>query len=455
MASRIDPNSLAIDGNALSGLKRAAQQESPEAIKAAAKQFEAVLMNMMLKSMRDTVPQDGPLDNEQSKMFMGMLDQQLSTHLAQKGLGLADVLAKQLSKQPAVPLAANGEPSHPAASNGSSDAPSPATPAPAKQSANPLTPASANLAAAAASLNANSVNATGVNGTGENATAAQRLAQLLASATTSQGSLLASTGEDGAGVNAFIDQLQRLRADMRGDVPLTSRTLSAGQYSADASTTTPMPLVNDALQAGRPDIAQKMVQAYQTLATFQAEFSAAAPMVFPALSPQAFSQAFVKSASKLAAGAASHTQQFIQRLLPHAEAASAMSGIPAKFMVGQAALETGWGKHHITTADGQPSHNFFGIKADARWTGKVALSTTTEYIQGVKQTRVEKFRAYDSEAEAFQDYAKLISQQPRYQQAMQNTHDAAAYAHALQRAGYATDPHYGQKLAALIERIRT
>jgi len=99
MQPRVDPTtqSLAIDGNSLNSLKRG-NTDSPESIRAVARQFEGVLMNMMLKSMRDTVPQDGMTDSEQGKMFMGMLDQQLSTNLSQKGMGLTDVLVRQLSK---------------------------------------------------------------------------------------------------------------------------------------------------------------------------------------------------------------------------------------------------------------------------------------------------------------------------------------------------------------------
>ena len=89
---------VAFDANSLNGLKQAAKENSPEAIKGVAKQFEAVFMNMMLKSMRDASPQDNPFDNEQSRTFTSMLDQQLSSNLASKGLGLADVLTKQLSK---------------------------------------------------------------------------------------------------------------------------------------------------------------------------------------------------------------------------------------------------------------------------------------------------------------------------------------------------------------------
>ena len=124
-------------------------------------------------------------------------------------------------------------------------------------------------------------------------------------------------------------------------------------------------------------------------------------------------------------------------------------------MIGQAALESGWGKHEIKTSNGVNSHNLFGIKADASWKGKVANSVTTEYINGVKETRVEKFRAYDSYSDAFKDYAKLISQNPRYENAMNNTHDASAYAHALQRAGYATDPQYGKKLTQVIKNLQS
>jgi peptidoglycan hydrolase FlgJ len=89
---------VAFDANGLSKLKLAARENSPEAIKDVAKQFEAIFMNMMLKSMREATPQDNPFDNEQSRTFTSMLDQQLSSNFASKSLGLADVLAKQLSK---------------------------------------------------------------------------------------------------------------------------------------------------------------------------------------------------------------------------------------------------------------------------------------------------------------------------------------------------------------------
>ena len=99
MMSSVDLNGkLAIDANSLNNLKHAAAENSPEAIKGVAKQFEAIFMNMMLKSMRDATPQDDPMSSEQTRTFTSMLDQQLSNNLSSKGLGLAEILTRQLTK---------------------------------------------------------------------------------------------------------------------------------------------------------------------------------------------------------------------------------------------------------------------------------------------------------------------------------------------------------------------
>src|SRR5689334_2171006 len=88
---------LAVDVKDMAELRQAAKQNSPEALKATAKQFEALFMNMVLKSMRDATPQDGLFDTEQSRMYTTMLDQQISQTMASRGVGLADVLVRQLS----------------------------------------------------------------------------------------------------------------------------------------------------------------------------------------------------------------------------------------------------------------------------------------------------------------------------------------------------------------------
>ena len=137
----------------------------------------------------------------------------------------------------------------------------------------------------------------------------------------------------------------------------------------------------------------------------------------------------------------------------HTDAANKIekaTGIPASFMLGQAGHETGWGKHQIKNKDGSNSFNLFGIKAGSSWTGKVAEITTTEYVNGVAQKKVAKFRAYDSFEDSFKDYARLISDSPRYAKARQQTQSVTAFATGLQKAGYATDPEYAAKLSRAI-----
>jgi flagellar protein FlgJ len=144
---------------------------------------------------------------------------------------------------------------------------------------------------------------------------------------------------------------------------------------------------------------------------------------------------------------------FIRQHTDAARAAQAASGIPAAYVLAQAAHESAWGQREIRNADGTSAHNLFGIKAGAGWTGAVAEVTTTEWSSGEPQKVVQKFRAYGSYAEAFQDYARLLAQSPRYATAMQQLAGAGtpqAWAAGLQKAGYATDPGYADKLARAI-----
>ena len=158
-------------------------------------------------------------------------------------------------------------------------------------------------------------------------------------------------------------------------------------------------------------------------------------------------------ASALAAyGSPAPTAQsnFVQR---HTEAAARIeksSGIPASYMLGQAGHETGWGRSEIRMKGGAPSFNLFGIKAGPGWNGKVAEVTTTEYVNGTARKTVAKFRAYDSYEDSFRDYARMINESPRYAQVSQNKSSPLAFATSLQRAGYATDPAYADKLSRAI-----
>lgn len=154
--------------------------------------------------------------------------------------------------------------------------------------------------------------------------------------------------------------------------------------------------------------------------------------------------------SRMPAGSAGAKQDFVQQHQEAAERIEQQSGIPAHYMMGQAAHETGWGKREIKHADGSPSFNLFGIKAGPGWTGKVAEVTTTEYVNGEARKVKAKFRAYDSYEDSFRDYANLITNSPRYEKVLAKTASPLAFATELKRAGYATDPDYAGKLSRVI-----
>jgi flagellar protein FlgJ len=146
-------------------------------------------------------------------------------------------------------------------------------------------------------------------------------------------------------------------------------------------------------------------------------------------------------------------EEFLQRMKVHAEEASKATGIPARFLLGQAALESGWGKREIRAADGSQSFNVFGIKAGRNWNGPTVSVMTTEYVDGAPRKVMQKFRAYESYAAAFKDYASLMQGSQRYAAVLKQT-DSAGFAYGLQRAGYATDPLYGQKLTQILNSAR-
>jgi flagellar protein FlgJ len=125
-----------------------------------------------------------------------------------------------------------------------------------------------------------------------------------------------------------------------------------------------------------------------------------------------------------------------------------------KAIISQAAVETGWGKFVIHSADGKSSHNLFGIKANKDWEGKQAVVDTLEFNNGVAQKQKAAFRSYDSVREAMEDYGQFITSQPRYSRAVEQASDARQYTQALQDAGYATDPEYADKIMSVYNSDR-
>ena len=143
-------------------------------------------------------------------------------------------------------------------------------------------------------------------------------------------------------------------------------------------------------------------------------------------------------------------QSFVGGIWPHAQQAAKSLGVDPTVLVAQAALETGWGKHSMKDANGQQSHNLFGIKADSRWQGKTVSVMTTEYDDGVVSRERAKFRAYDSPKASFEDYVNFIKNSPRYQEALGQAQNSQGYIRSLQEAGYASDPAYGSKIMQIL-----
>jgi len=142
--------------------------------------------------------------------------------------------------------------------------------------------------------------------------------------------------------------------------------------------------------------------------------------------------------------------RFIADILPQAQAAADTLGISARLLVAQSALETGWGKHTMKYADGRSSNNLFGIKTGPDWQGPSLQKTSLEFRDGILQSQVSSFRAYDTPAQSFADYVKFIHDNPRYQRALVQAGDDQAFIREIHSAGYATDPQYADKVLNIL-----
>ncbi|MNJ48810.1 Peptidoglycan hydrolase FlgJ [compost metagenome] len=158
-----------------------------------------------------------------------------------------------------------------------------------------------------------------------------------------------------------------------------------------------------------------------------------------------------------AEGAPEHVVDFVSKMSRAANLASQQSGVPARLIMGQAALESGWGQREIKHPDGSTSYNLFGIKATG-WQGESASATTTEYVNGKATREVAGFRAYDSFEQSFNDFVSLLENNDRYRTAIQvasNSGDSERFVKELQKAGYATDPQYARKISQIARKMQT
>jgi flagellar protein FlgJ len=320
---------LALDSRALESLRQSSEIDPEGSVRKAAGQFEALFMQQLLKSMRAAIPKSGMFEGPGSDMYTGMLDSQLTQAMGNTPGGLADIIARQMTRHMKALQPGAGAPD----------------------------------AGSAAGAGTSPAGATGA----------------VASA--------GSAGADSAGVPA-------------------TPAADAARASAAAY--------------GR----NSLEDAHALQESLQGSLS--------------------RRLSPTQAG-------FVESMWPHAVAAQEQTGLPAAYVVGQAALESGWGKRDIRDADGNPSHNLFGIKATGGWQGKTVAVLTTEYVDGKPRKVVEEFRRYDSFAEAFTDWARLMNRSTRYAEVLK-AGSAADFARGLGEAGYATDPRYSEKLERTINQ---
>jgi flagellar protein FlgJ len=161
------------------------------------------------------------------------------------------------------------------------------------------------------------------------------------------------------------------------------------------------------------------------------------------------------SATERASSIASDTAKtnFVQDLWPQAQEAGQLLGVDPRHLIAQAALETNWGRNMPQDSAGRCSNNLFGIKASAGWSGSTVTSDTLEYQDGAAANTSAQFKAYATPAQSFQDYVALLRNNPRYSTALNTGGDVRAFATGLQRGGYATDPDYASKLAAVANAV--
>ncbi len=249
---------------------------------------------------------------------------------------------------------------------------------------------------------------------------------------------------------AMLDQQlsQQLASKGTGLADLLVKQLSKSMKPAAAAANSPAGkaatvIEHSTLARAAPRITTSTTAA--TIAKAPRTASASATSTAPAASQS-------PSLSKPAGvNATERKRDFVVRMAQHAKEAEQKTGVPARFMIGQAALESGWGKREIKDENGQSAFNVFGIKATGNWSGPTVDVSTTEFVNGVARKVVEKFRAYASYAEGFADYARLIAGNPRYADVVKTARLGVEYfAQGLQRAGYATDPSYATKLARVI-----
>jgi flagellar protein FlgJ len=394
------------DLNRLNQLK-VGDKNSDGNMRKVAQEFESLFLGEMLKSMRsatEALGQDNPMNTPAAKQYQEMYDQQLAVSMSREGggIGLADVLMRQMSKN------------------------------------KPLAPGEA----AAASL------------------AKQEAAKAAVQTPVA------------AGTVAINGPLSRVN----GQRPLwASRSVHAPQEAGEGGHRNDMALINQRRLALPPKLADRLlaglVPSATTVATTvnktqlpeRTTTTGAGPLYngdWLASAQQASSggmQVYGRAMAQIPLAppkkAFSSADQFVNTMLPMAREAAARIGVDPRYLVAQAALETGWGKSVMRAQDGSSSHNLFGIKAGSSWQGGSARAITSEFRDGQMVKETAQFRSYDSYKDSFHDLVTLLQTNNRYQDVVKSADNPEQFVRELQRAGYATDPNYASKISQIAKQM--
>ncbi|MHC8321687.1 flagellar assembly peptidoglycan hydrolase FlgJ [Pseudomonas sp. GB2N2] len=397
------------DLNRLNQLK-VGDKNSDGNMRKVAQEFESLFLGEMLKSMRkatDTLGEDNPLNTPAAKQYQEMYDQQLAVSMSRQGggIGLADVLMRQMSKN------------------------------------KPLAPGEAEAAS----------------------TAKQEAAKA------------AVQTPIAAGTVALNGPLSRVN----GERPLwASRSVRSPQANGDGTHRNDMALLNQRRLALPPKLADRllaglvpsataataaMTKVNQTPLPERTTLTGSGPLyngdwLPTAQAPtgaglQIHGRAIAQIPLAPAKKAFSSADEFVNTMLPMAKEAAARIGVDPRYLVAQAALETGWGKSVMRQQDGTSSHNLFGIKANSSWEGGSARAITSEFRNGAMVKETAEFRSYDSYKDSFHDLVTLLQSNNRYQDVLKSADKPEQFVRELQKAGYATDPDYASKISQIAKQM--
>ncbi|QXH74553.1 flagellar assembly peptidoglycan hydrolase FlgJ [Pseudomonas atacamensis] len=391
------------DLNRLNQLK-VGDKNSDENMRKVAQEFESLFLGEMLKSMRsatEALGQDNPLNTPAAKQYQEMYDQQLAVSMSREGggIGLADVLIRQMSKnKPMAPGEAAAVPTPIAAGTVATG------PLSRVNGERPLW----------ASRSVHAPNNTDISHRNDMALINQRrlalppkLADRLLAGLVPSAPSVATASTAAAATNALPQR-----------AATTAVTGSGALYNGD------------------------------WLARAEEQKAAGGQM-------QVYGRAMAQIPLAPAKKAFSSADEFVNTMLPMAKEAADRIGVDPRYLVAQAALETGWGKSVMRAQDGSSSHNLFGIKASSNWKGDSARAITSEFRNGAMVKETAEFRSYASYKDSFHDLVTLLQSNNRYQEVLKSADNPEQFVRELQKAGYATDPNYATKISQIAKQMNS